>query len=175
MQRKPPPTRTATCWTPAAIRKATPFPKPQGAIGKASEFHGLLGAPLDPVERAMLRRIAEEADLIDAGQMSWGSAWRLPRFWLLVPADDTLIDFLATFEVERADDLGADTDTEQDTTADLESEGDDEPEEDREEDGLVVTAERRARYRETQELAACESPFRPLRVYRAGGGGGDSA
>lgn len=115
----------------------------------------------------MLRTIAETADLIDAG----GHGHHLPRFWLLVPAPGDLIDFLSTFEVDRGEDIGEDSDREPDDW-DNESNGDREPEE---ADGggctgPVVSEERRARYRAARDAAADDQPFRLLPVYRAEGG-----
>ena len=160
-------------WTATEIRAATPFPKPEGAIAKAQEAQGgrLIG-PLDSVERSMLRTIAETADLIDTGG---NDRWESTRFWLLVPAPHDLIDFLSTFEDERGEDVGEDTDREPECDDEEDKEGDDN--EDREPEneggrsaGPVVTEERRARYRAARDAAADEQPFRLLPVYRAEGG-----
>ena len=160
-------------WTDAAIRAATLLPKPQGAIDKVYQAQGgdLIGS-LDSVERSMLRTIAETADLIDAGERGH----HLPRFWLLVPAPGDLIDFLSTFEVERGEDVGVDTDREPECDDEEDKEGDDN--EDREPEnegggsaGPVVTEERRARYQAARDAAVDDQPFRLLPVYRAEGDG----
>ena len=103
-------------WAPEEIRAATPFPKPEGEIKKALGHEaGCYGdsKPLADLERGVLRRIAQTADIIDAG-MNGGH--ELPRHWLLVPAQPDLVEFLATFECEREDMDGGDSDREPEET-----------------------------------------------------------
>lgn len=162
-------------WTEETIRNATPFPKPEGAVDHALDRR--IRRELDPIERSMLRHIAENADLVDAGMSSGGSNWDLPRFWLLVPAPRDLIDFLATFEIERGEDMGVDTDSE--PADDDEPDDDLEPDNDAEQGVLMVSAgcdfrprapaRRPDRQVQTAPPAAglAEAPFRPLTVHRA--------
>ena len=163
---------TRSEWTPARIRAATPFPKPQGEISKArSAEYGEIVGPIESTERAMLRTIAETADLIDAGRPdSWNGG---PRYWLLVPAPAELIEFLATFEADRAA-LEPDHDREPDCDDEEDKEGDDN--EDREPDddggegvGPAITEAGRERYRNRTGEWPRQEARRLLRVFQANG------
>jgi hypothetical protein len=110
-------------WTPARIRKATPFPKPQGAIaaamGDVADSATSLGLQLK-----LLRHIAAHGDLIDQPVVEPGSIFESPvkmrGQWLLVPLSLDMLDALAEFEAHLADlesdldDYEPDVDREQD-------------------------------------------------------------
>lgn len=103
-------------WTAARIRRAIAHPKPQGAI--AAYRAGMTGRPraARPDELALLRYIAETADLLDVGPSDHGVAW------LLVPMPSRMLDALAEFEAELHDLEGDER----------EPDADDEPDHDRE-------------------------------------------
>lgn len=88
-------------WTPAAIRKATPFPKPKGEVAKERAFNrGGVSRDLSSLERRLLRAIISKADLLDpVTKDERGNKER----WLLVPARQWMLDLMAVFEVERED------------------------------------------------------------------------
>lgn len=95
-------------WTAARIRRAILLPKPRGAIAAyRAENAGRPRAPR-PDELALLRYIAEAADLLDVGPSDFGTAW------LLVPMPAAMLDALAEFEAELHD-LEPDADDEPDT------------------------------------------------------------
>lgn len=119
---------TASPWTPATIRAATPHPKPVGAIDKIyDEQAGRYGPRLElsPLERQALRRIADTADLLDVETPPENG--RGATRWLLVEVPLWLLQVLAEFESERAD-LEVGADAEPDT--DLEDGADAEPDRD---------------------------------------------
>lgn len=85
-------------WTSASIRKATPFPKPRGAIDKLFERPAL--NPM-PAEVAFILRVLAEADVLD---VTTRNAIGVPTRWLLVPVGEAELEFLGSFG-SRHDDL----------------------------------------------------------------------
>jgi hypothetical protein len=84
-------------WTAAAIRKATAFPKPQGAIAAA------YGGDGDTTrETALLRHIVAYGDVIDTEHVLVDGGVARGR-WLLVPLPLAMLDELAEFEAAHAD------------------------------------------------------------------------
>lgn len=111
-------------WTPRRIQKALLCPKPTGAIAKLRPTMPArrYAAALDPVDRRVLRWVAEHADLLDAPTPPWGGPHdHLGGGWLLVPVPAWLLKALAQFEADR-DELEGDSDAE----AGEETEGGDE-------------------------------------------------
>ncbi|MCW5733492.1 MAG: hypothetical protein KIS73_05175 [Enhydrobacter sp.] len=113
-------------WTPAAIRAATPHPKPRGAIVKEADFRcgGPVLRDLDSKERRLLRAIIDRADLLDVttpggishevGAVSLhqpdpGGAFVRTALktetvhWLLIPVERWMLELMATFEADRED------------------------------------------------------------------------
>lgn len=100
-------------WTPARIRAATPHPKPQGALARVYDLEaGRIDAGRDvtPAERALLRHIAAEADVV-AETPHPDLRVYLPVIWVLVPLQRRHLDMLAEFETDERE---ADTDREPD-------------------------------------------------------------
>lgn len=90
-------------WTPGAIRRATPFPKPRGAIDKIT-------CPLDALhtvtsaERRLLDYIASRADRIDTSGIEPIYGVDPATAWLLVPLEPHMLWLLEQFGA-AADDL----------------------------------------------------------------------
>lgn len=112
-------------WTAARIAKATPFPKPKGALGRLyDEQAGRFGPALDlsPEERQALRHIANELDILDITTPEKGG--RGFDHWIVVRAPVWLLRCLAEFEADREDlEGGADAEPEE-TEDDIETEPD---------------------------------------------------
>lgn len=89
-------------WTPARIRKVTPFPKPAGAIAKARAYGEGATHQVTAREVALLRYIAEHADFIDK-PVPVSERGAMPGCWLLVPMPNRLLSLLFAFEAELAD------------------------------------------------------------------------
>lgn len=116
-------------WTPARIRKATAYPKPEGAIRKLrDEQAGRFGPlpDLSPLERMVLRHIANELDILDV--VTPTDDGRDMDQWMVVRAPAWLLGCLAEFEADREDlEDGHDTEPEE-TDNDIETEPDDDTE-----------------------------------------------
>jgi hypothetical protein len=87
--------------TPAQIRRATPFPKPKGAIAKAWLARG--GVRSTPRERTLLRHIVQYGDVIDIDRPVLVDGGAARGRWLLVPLPLDMLDELAEFESRLAD------------------------------------------------------------------------
>lgn len=103
-------------WTPAAIRKATPFPKPRDEIAKIVLAHQRFSTVL-PAEARLLEHFANNSDVINAGAM--GLHGDQPALWLLTPIPSHLLELLIQFgasteDFEEGHDLEADEDAEPD-------------------------------------------------------------
>ncbi len=84
-------------WTPGRIRKATPFPKPHGAIDKL--FDRPVLNPM-PAEVDFIVRKLAEADVLDvATRNSEG----FPTYWLLVPVGAAELERLGRFGAQYDD------------------------------------------------------------------------
>lgn len=84
-------------WTPAAIRQATPFPKPECAIDRLT---ALPTTYREEVAVSRISRMLADADLLDVRSFDeYGSEIR----WLLMPVDHGDLDLLATFRAEAVE------------------------------------------------------------------------
>lgn len=88
-----------TAWTPAAIRAATPHPKPTNALSRIEASFYVAGDG-----DWLLRHIAEFGSIINDGRALRGDC-RLGHNgeWLLVPVTAGMVDALASIGAELAD------------------------------------------------------------------------
>ena len=102
-------------WTSASIRKATPFPKPRGAIDKLVERPAL--NPMS-TELAFILRVLAEADVLD---VTTRNAIGTPTRWLLVPVGEAELEWLGSFGSQH-DDLEDDDEPELGATNEINQE-----------------------------------------------------